>query len=75
MKVYRDEELERVIVNDDIEVYVDEAGNPLNMYSRTGADFDTDEIAEEVHDFQSAESELFCFGSIKWSYVDKEWKL
>ena len=76
MKVYRDTELERLVVNDDVEVYTcEETGKALNMYSRTGADFDAEEIEEEVHDFQSAESELFTFGSIKWSYVDKEWKL
>ena len=76
MKVYRDEKLERIIIDDDLEVFAcEETGEVQNIFSRTGADFDEDEIAEEVANFQSAESEKFAFGNIKWSVVDKDWQL
>jgi len=76
MKVYRDEQSECLVINDDIEAYTcDETGKVLNVFSRTGAEIDSDEIEEEVFDYFTAQNELETFGSIKWSYVDKEWKL
>lgn len=75
MKIYRDDNLECLIIDDDVEAYIcEETGEVLNMFSRTSAEFDSDEIQEEVFDFQQAESERLTFRSNIWTRVDKNWK-
>ena len=76
MKIAPDTKSDCLVINDDIEVYTcDETGKVLNMYSRTGAEIDSDEIEEEVFNYRTAQNELETFGSLMWSATDKEWTL
>ena len=76
MKIAPDTKTDCLVINDDIEVYTcDETGKVLNMYSRTGAEIDSDEIEEEVFNYRTAQSEIETFGNLMWSSIDKEWTL
>jgi len=76
MKIFEDAKSECLVVNDDIEVYTcEETGKVLNLFSRTGAEIDSDEIEEEVFNYRTAQHELETFGKLMWSATDKEWKL
>ena len=76
MKIAPDTKSECLVINDDIEVYTcEETGKVLNMYSRTGAEIDSDEIEEEVFNYHTARNELETFGKLLWSAIDKEWTL